>query len=229
MLKKLLFLCFLPLLCFAETISVIIPCHYVHFKHIPELLSHIQQQTLVPNEVIISLSEEDKIDPQQISAVETKKYPFALQILRHKNKLGPGENRNCACEVATGDIFITADADDIPQKQRFEIIAHAFKNYDVVHVVHKWSRALCGMYLIDKINRRMITTCADFNRITNSITNGNIAIRKEVFKKIRWSNLLIGEDVQFNKCVVTEFKKTMFIEADLHVYRQHLSSYHVKH
>jgi len=43
------------------TCSVIIPCYYGHFKYLPELLEALCQQTELPDEVVISISEANKI------------------------------------------------------------------------------------------------------------------------------------------------------------------------
>ena len=59
--------------------------------------------------------------------IENMKYPFKVIYIFHKECKYAGDNRNCACEKASGDIFITQDADDIPHPQRIEIIKYMFK------------------------------------------------------------------------------------------------------
>ena len=51
-------------------ISIIIPCVYKHACYLQNLLEHYKNQTLLPDEIIISLSESDKIDPLIIYEIE---------------------------------------------------------------------------------------------------------------------------------------------------------------
>ena len=106
------------------TTSVIIPCFYGHFKHLDELMNALCNQTVLPDEVVISLSEIDKLNPALIKKFENKKYPFPVKLIKHRELLWAGPNRNSACEHAIGDIFICQDADDLPHPQRIEIIKY---------------------------------------------------------------------------------------------------------
>lgn len=232
MLLKIFSLCCVSMICWAETVSVIVPCYYKHFDLLPELLHHISLQTVLPEEVVISVSEEGKIDVDQRKKIESLKYPFKVNYIFHKERRYAGDNRNCACEKAIGDIFITQDADDIPHPQRVEIIKSMFQKYDVVHIVHKFAYpylrkggSFGAEFSINKIKTSLMTH--DYMTecwVFGPLTNGEMAIRREVFDKLHWSTQRVGEDVDFNCRVVALFKKSLILNAELLLYRQHFSS-----
>lgn len=231
-LSKILFLLLVPFFsCFGETVSVIVPCYYKHFLLIPELLKSISAQTQLPHEVVISVSESDKIDINRKTQIEALQYPFKVRYLFHTERLYAGENRNSACENAVGDIFILQDCDDIPHPQRIEILTKLFRQYpDIDHIIHKFSPSkahnnemTCPLIFVENIQKYSIKSWYYYIIFLNC-HNGNIAIRKEVFEKIHWTNKPRGQDVEFNRKVIEQFHKTMVIDVDLMTYREHLSS-----
>lgn len=232
MLRKIFFLLIMPVVCFSETVSVIVPCYYKHFGLLPELLKNISSQTELPDEVVISVSECEKIENKEREKITAATYPFKVRYLFHKEKKFAGENRNCACAKAKGDIFITQDSDDIPHPQRIEIIKEMFKQYDVVHVVHKFTYPYqrkggdeWDMFSINKIKKCLVSSDYLQNwTVFGRVTNGEMAIRREVFDRIQWSKEQTGEDIDFNCQVVDRFHKSLIIDAALIVYRRHLSS-----
>ena len=232
MLQKIFFLCIVPVLCFSETVSVIVPCYYKHFGLLPELLENISLQSVLPEEVVISVSECDKIDSKEREKVTTASYPYKIRYLFHKSRKYAGENRNCACERAVGDIFIMQDADDVPHPQRIEIIKQMFQQYDIVHLIHKFEypyvKGIDGegnKLVIGNIRRCLVTS--DYLKkwkVFGRVSNGEVAIRKAVFSRIHWSDDQTGEDIDFNCRVVDLFHKSLIIDADLITYRRHFSS-----
>ena len=116
------------------TTSVIIPCHYMHFYLIQDLLTQFERQTAVPDEVVISLarSHYEKLDQAAIAAICGRSWAFTLKVVLAEDAVSsPGKNRNRACECSSGDLLICQDADDIPHPQRIEIIKHLFEHYRV--------------------------------------------------------------------------------------------------
>lgn len=228
MFNSLLFLLIFPILCWAETVSVIVPCCYKHFHLVPELLEAISIQTKLPDEVVISISESEKIPVDQIKKTENLQYPFKVRLIFHKERLYAGENRNSACENAIGDIFISQDADDIPHPQRIEIVTNFFKLYpNIQQIIHKWTANPAmnrNFFTLDKIERYLVTNWSYYSTFTG-VHNGNCAIRRQVFDKIQWTNKQKAQDVEFNKKVIEYFAQTMVIDARLLVYRNNLSSW----
>lgn len=209
--------------------TIIIPCHYLHFYLIPELLSHYENQTIIPDEIVVSLSEAHKVQDKLIVKVENTKYPFQLKIIKSQEVLYGGQNRNKACEHSTGDILISQDADDIPHPQRVELIKSLFERYQIDHLMHHFilSDKKFTFYYPENLSN-LIQYCSDAYSVCNNplYHNGNIAIARYVFDKVKWpSHERLGEDVEFNTAVYNQFKKTVILPWPLLLYRNNLSVY----
>jgi cellulose synthase/poly-beta-1,6-N-acetylglucosamine synthase-like glycosyltransferase len=197
--------------------SVIIPCYYKHFMYIFELVSDYCQQTIIPDEIVISLSEAHLVDKSEIEKLRNYNWPFKVILLTTEKKLYAGENRNIAAENCFGDIIICQDADDKPHPQRIEIIKSIFSNHKVDHLMHGYSKVESDLNYFYQEN---MTALGNKYRLTP----GNVAIKKEVFAKIKWTNLPRGEDCKFNKDVKKAGFKTVKLFLPLLFYRQNLSS-----
>ncbi len=218
--------------------SVIVPCYYGHFKHIEELLHYLEKQTVLPDEVVISLSEINKVPIAQLIQLKSLSFHFPVKIIGHEEKLLAGANRNSACEIAIGDIFICNDADDIPHRQRIEIIKYFFEHYDVDMIIHNlildpecppvWYSSTANSYFGEYNNANIPWTLLGWYDQIYSFPyhhNGNIAIRKKVFEKLKWPNdIRVGEDDLFNRQCFDMFRKTAVLDVNLIMYRQQLSS-----
>lgn len=224
----LLFFAFLlfPIACFSELVSVIIPCHYKHICLLEELLDSIARQTKLPDEVVISISEIEKVNHKKLARMQSKSYPFSLNILLHRGVKYAGENRNSGCEAAKGAILIFQDADDLPCRQRYEAIIHIFKTTPAKQVIHKWIPAGTKepFYVIKKIKCYRIPSW-EYYTTCQMQHNGNMAIRREVFEQIKWPTSAHFEDTNYNKAIIEKFRQTFYMEADLVIYRNFLSSW----
>jgi hypothetical protein len=210
--------------------SLIIPCSYHHAHHLYALLKSYEQQTVMPDEVIISLSECYKVEPAVIESIESEVWHFPVKILKSDHIQYAGENRNIACTHAQGDIFILQDADDIPHPQRIEIIKYFFENYEVDHLMHQFfynhrPKAKISFTKIHNFSSLEIAWPHCFaERKGAYFTNGNSAISKRVFHKIQWSNKQRGQDTEFNKKVYEHYKNLLLVKTPLLCYREFLSS-----
>lgn len=201
--------------------SVIIPCYYKHFIHLFELLSDYCQQTIKPDEIVISLSEAHLVDQNEIYKLTNYNWPFPVILLTTEKKLFAGENRNIAAQNCHGDIIITQDADDKPHPQRIEVIKSIFSNHKVDHLMHGYAKEESDL---NYFYQEKMTTLSKRYRLTP----GNVAIKKEVFAKIKWTNLPRGEDCKFNRDVKNAGFSCQKIYLPLLWYRKDLSSNHVK-
>lgn len=219
------------------TTSVIIPCYWGHFKYLEELLDLLTKQTILPNEVIISLSEINKITQQQLTDFEIKKYPFEVKIVKHDEKILAGGNRNSACEHASGDILILNDADDLPHVQRIELIKNVFENSNAQMVMHLFAQKnfdIFEKYDLSAVGWHKLDTlpCPWFPGKWHQVSfpryhNGNIAITRKMFEEsnIRWeTSHMIGEDCEFNQHVFNRVGFIYVIDAKLIMYRAQLGT-----
>ena len=62
-------------------VSVIIPCHFKHAYLLHPLLQLFERQTRLPDEVVISLSEANKVSRSIIATLENEEWLFPVKLL----------------------------------------------------------------------------------------------------------------------------------------------------
>jgi len=114
-----------------STISVCIPCIAKHIPLIQRCIHSIYNQTVLPNEVIISISNIEN----ETGLYDTIKHMQGLcklyktlniKPLYSREKKYAGENRNTAISLATGDLITFIDADDYMFINRIAILKQIF-------------------------------------------------------------------------------------------------------
>src|SRR5690242_6313855 len=63
--------------------SIIVPCHFKHFILVPGLLENLKNQTVMPDEVIISITEQhfQMVEKDDLSKVKEINWPFDVKIV----------------------------------------------------------------------------------------------------------------------------------------------------
>jgi len=210
------------------TTSVIIPCVARHFVWMSGILEAYQNQTVIPNEIVLVFSEAEKINDVDIAKLEKGLWDFNLKIIKRNGVFLEGENRNVAMDNASGDILIFSDADDIPHPQRVEIVKHIFENYEVEHIIHALTFQRDQMKPIDinSIKSLQFSTVEDvlnFSSLNNPpVTFGSPCFLKEVGARVKWH---AKQDVTFNTKIYQVFKNKIVIPVKLILYRNYLSSH----
>lgn len=212
-----------------NTITVVIPCHYLHFNHLDNLLKILNAQSKLPNEVIIVLSEANKLKKDKINALKEKKFKYKL-ILHEINEISyAGNNRYIGSKKGSGNIIIFQDADDIPHKQRIELIDHVFLKYqNINHITHSYREEKDINNQKKYIKGKTEAIKIEFNIfndhvLTDSykITNGNIAIRKKIIDEIDWlKERKRGQDIGLNRIIFRKYKSFIHINVPLLYYRR---------
>jgi hypothetical protein len=214
--------------CFGLTTSVIVPCHCDHFVFLEPLLSAYRDQTVLPDEVIVSLCEAQNVPAASILALEQTPWPFSLTILKHKQKLPPGANRNAACSCATQEIVISQDADDLPHPQRVEIIRYLFETAGIDHLLHQWisSQDKFELYDVESVGKKTVSYQIYDLVDVPYLHNGNNAFRRTLFEKVHWKpSREIQEDVLFNRIAYVFTKNRLILKLPLVMYRPELSTF----
>src|SRR5579872_2678074 len=127
--SSLLLLCSVPSICaFTKrvTTTVIIPCSHKHAHLLYDLCKEYEKQTVLPDEIVISMSGCGQIHSEIIPTLERGPWAFPVHLHIFDEMYFADQNRNIGCSHAKGDIFILQDADDIPHPQRVEIIRYCF-------------------------------------------------------------------------------------------------------
>lgn len=224
------------------TTSIIIPCHHAHFLFLSPLIDEYTKQTKLPDEIVISLSNSQLLNKEDIEKLQNQTNLFPVRIITHERRVSAGENRNIACRQAKGDILICNDADDIPHPQRAEIIKYFFDNYLIDHLAHQFSpsnelvRRRPDLYknapthfeALDIPSLSFINGSGEIYKGYEGIPfihNGNIAITKEIAAGHKWIHIFgKDKDIDFN-VMVSEKNQCVVIHANLIKYQNQYSAF----
>jgi cellulose synthase/poly-beta-1,6-N-acetylglucosamine synthase-like glycosyltransferase len=215
--------------------SIVIPCHHLHAKYLKRVCQAYCNQTVLPDEIVISLSGYLQIEEEIIKDLEETPWPFPVRLILTEESKKCCENRNIAAGAAECDILILQDADDFPHPQRVEIISYFFNNYDIVHLMHS----------VQKNDNRFVPQ-SDFSELDHfylsgirflfknygdkSLGCGVNAVLKTVHNQTKWVEYdLFGTDVKFCARVMKKYKKTMGLGCSLYLYNFHVDSIFFNH
>lgn len=217
---------------FSTTIAI--PCHHLHAHFLMRTCLAYANQTVLPDEVVISLSGTKHLDKELILDLESRQWPFKLKVIQSEESQTEAQNRNSAAANASKDILINHDADDLPHPQRVEIIKHFFSKYDIVHLMHSAlhpSEEVSPYENFDEINYHILWRYADTLNKKTSFCGGPIAMLRSVFERFQWkeSTRNIGCDVSFNKQVIKGYWKSIAIEAPIYIYFYNAGSLYLNH
>ena len=177
-------------------IGVAIPCYAGHMSKLSLLLDSIENQTVLPNKVVVSCSstEEFKIN---------KKYSFPLFVILSLDKKNAAENRNIASAQLLSDMdYITFfDADDIMHPQRIEVLCKVINENQSDIVLHNfyYDTELSkpeDLPKIDNVEIRnnmlipawsgCVTHIHGYNDSIDRIHHSQVTIKKELFYKVQF-------------------------------------------
>jgi len=214
-------------------VSVLIPCHPAHFPLLEELLNAYAKQTEAPEEVVVSLSECDQVDPSLITALEAEPWPFQLILLEHPQKCSAGTNRNLAAQASSGDLLICQDADDLPHPQRVEIVKHIFAHHPIHLLIHSYlpMGKPFPQYNEESVVLHLLTQQILTSGLPNGlggyipIHHGNVCLSRRLAKLVAWDPTFMGgEDLSFNSRAWHFYRRQCFATSlQLILFRTHLS------
>lgn len=209
-------------------ITIIIPCHPNHIPLLYPLLCAYEDQTSLPEEIVISLSECGNVSINSLSSVEKRIWPFQVKLIKAVEKHLPGKNRNIACAQASGDLIICQDADDLPHPQRVEIIRYLFEHFQIEHLMHQWleSDGTFHAIKVDGIENQCMKYRSYYQIPTPKIHNGSVAFLRSIFRDVHWRpHLSIDEDCLFNQHVYAFFPNHYVLVQPLIRYRGEFSTF----
>ena len=211
------------------TVSLIIPCAAQHFIHLEPLLDLVANQTRIPNEVIVALSETKRLEKGAIDALEAKHFPYSLRLLRSEEKRSVGHNLNLAYSIARGGLIIRHDADDLPHPQKVEIIAYLFETYPIDHLLHAYVFESDGFpsYCKEDLIPLIFNNYDKVMAYSQKIAHNNPSFTWQIGACIKWTDATVeGEDLSFNRNIYRYWHRTCaVIDCPLIIYRQYLSSF----
>jgi hypothetical protein len=224
-------------------ISLVIPSTPNHFRYIDCILKNYENGTEKPDEVIISVSEGNRINSQLIEELKSKySNSFGrLEFVLNNRQVMEGPNRGIGSEHTTCEYITYHDSDDIPHPQRIEIIKHFFKNYDILHLNHSYkyetgfdeikiedikiadSKKLYSDHFGDgNYTERPLNYFPDPNNRAYGccvgfwVCGGPTTIHRSVLDHIKWNeNRILSYDYDFCMDVLFKFNKSMAIDSTL--------------
>ena len=182
--------------------GVAIPAYFGHIEPLINLLDSIQNQTIIPEKVVVSCSSTKETDFDFFSE-KSKHYSFNLQIITSEEKKCAAQNRNIAASSLSDMDYITfIDADDIMHPQRIEILLKVFQDNDSDIILHNFLD--CEIYdndLFKKIENknfnirinslaRCYSGCITHKNhnyiLINKIHHGHVSIKQYIFDIVQF-------------------------------------------
>lgn len=207
------------------SITNAIPVVLRHIKHLETCVNHLLEQTLLPNEIIIIISEykENENNNKIINEVDLKirKNNIKSVIKTFSKVQYAGENREIAYKLCNSDIIIYQDCDDLVHKQRNEILLNIHMKTKIPHILHGWTSDEGA--LLRKLDIEKIELSNKINKLCT--TNGAVFLNKSVIGEIDFPRKRKGQDVALNKLISRKHQSILLVCNDIYVYNNHLSSW----
>ena len=121
--------------------SIVIPSTNNHFKYLDKVLTSYVRQTLKPNEIVISVANGHLVDPSDIEQLKNKyKESFEnIEIITHDRVVPEGPNRGEGTKVASNELILYNDSDDLAHPQRVQVVTQLVQDLDINHLNHGYS------------------------------------------------------------------------------------------
>lgn len=215
-------------------ITICIPCYKYHIPQLKRCLDAIEEQSVLPNAVIVSCSSSVDADIEKyISAYED--FSFPLKIITTPNRKNAAENRNIAATAANTEFLSFFDADDVMHPQRLEALSAAIQEYPGTEIIlHNYytteeSKRLSSWptHMIFSLHQNSLAKapsgCAIF--ITNwqeRIHHSQVSVSKSLWERVRFNEAVDNErkeDAVFcGSCLAQPTIQSVYISQPLSKY-----------
>lgn len=211
------------------TIGIAIPTYIGHVQYLERLLDSIAQSTILPKEVVVSISE-----VSEVPNILKHKYPFVINGYISGTKQNVAQNTNIALDMLTTDILSVIGGDDMIHPQRNEFILRAFENKNIDVVVHNFLQSdhvdhdfLNSRYnnmdlyvdYIDTIFPNQIYPSSKIEHL--DFANGFVSFRNEIFRKFKYNESPEAEYIEdslYTRNLVESGYKISYIKQKLVLY-----------
>lgn len=215
-----------------SSISVVIPCIPKHIRYLDDLLRSISEQSVLPYEVIISLSSYNDDDSKNLQERLCNNFQkLIINVLNKKEEAYSGENRNRGIAGCTTKYVTFIDADDLMVPHKLENLLDMFDKYDMDAILHTHGRYDTNKIFDNEVMKEVkqksshIHLDAKHLKLKNKIVHGHITVKKSVFDVVKQDpSMRRGQDSHFVRRVIDNGFKIYLIDKNLSIYREHLSS-----
>lgn len=191
----------------SNIISIGVPCIMKHAKHLPTLIKSINNQTLLPYEIIISLSSTDKITGEYISKKLNEISKVNVKVIDTIEDKYAGDNRNICVENCNTELISFIDADDELCPTRTEVLEEVYKKYNFDVLYHLYTKKECNNFDGKVINNNVLREKIniDYNKFLHftkssipvkNIHHGHYTIKTNIMKKIPSKSYRRGQDTE---------------------------------
>jgi hypothetical protein len=121
--------------------SVVIPSTDKHFKYLDKVFLSYVDQTMKPEEIVVSIANGHLVNKEEIRKLKNKysEYFENVEIILHNRVVPEGPNRGEGTKVASNELIMYNDSDDLAHPQRVEIVQQCFDSFDINHLNHGYS------------------------------------------------------------------------------------------
>ena len=208
-------------------IVVVVPCIPKHLKHLEGLFKSINEQTHIPNKVIVSLSETEPSKNEQLRLEYKDKLNTELEFNCINEKQNAAENRNRAIKNYDNIDYISfMDADDEMCSSKIETIVKLMIKYNAdmgLHAYDSGKNNSCKKGSIIKTPKEMKKiekNCRDTLHISClNIHHGHVTVTSKLFKNIKQNvNYNRGQDSKFVRDVFENNYRVIYTNDSLSNY-----------
>jgi glycosyltransferase involved in cell wall biosynthesis len=210
-------------------ISVCIPCVTKHVPLLRRCIISISKQTILPDEVIISISgiEEDKLYGiiRQIEDLYVEFKKLNIRVLYEKELRFSGENRNRAISIANGDLITFIDADDLMMINRIAFLKWIFDiTPSCIGILHFFTE---NNESDVNINQSFDKYLLKKYQYSDKLHYGHITLRKEMFDEFSYTSIPRGQDFELVEKIISKYLENLYMyEAPLSCYISNNSTFY---
>jgi cellulose synthase/poly-beta-1,6-N-acetylglucosamine synthase-like glycosyltransferase len=209
-------------------VAVIVPCIPEDIPALKTLVANVNKQTVLPQEVVIGLSETKISEAQGLQKKLQKQAgnKYKVKVTSIGNKALAGGNRNRAVQSSQSELLFFLDADDVMSPYRIEHVLKVMDHLDnkpsvLLHGYHNQLEASIGDIMKDKVKfsfrdlEKSIIRSDKLYGIRNKrkyshndplfgvpVHHGHPVVKREVFKNVYYDeSMRRAQDTNFlNKC-----------------------------
>jgi len=200
-------------------ISLIIRC-YNEEAHIGRLLSGIMAQSEKHFEILI-------VDSGSTDATVSIASQYPVTVLNiPKSEFSFGRSLNIGCEAASGEILVFASAHVYPIFSNWlEKLCEPFEDERIACVYGRQCGDKNTKFSEQQVFARWFPAASDYNQDHPFCNNANAAVRKSVWKQLRYDETLTGlEDLAWAKQAISQGQRIAY-QADALVVHVHAETW----
>lgn len=226
------------------SIAAVVPCFPPHMVFVRRLVRDLLEQESRPDEIVIAASGINKLVAggfhQSLRRLGSE---VTVKMTAVSERQTPGQNRNRGASMAECDYVMFLDADDTYHKSKTSVMRTLADRFAPTLILHSYvvmpermpeSMSWNDQMLVhnEEILRRTFGTPPsrnlDMETGKNGDTNllpgrhiahGAATVRRDVFRSIRYTNMVTGEDGRFCRDVCWNLGGVVYMDLPLIAYR----------